>query len=261
MKKLLILLLFPFSVSGQITYFGTAANPSDNGTSVATTVAVTPPGSMTTGDLVILTAYQRGTATFSISATGGQSWTSETRHQGTTATLSMQVFWCRYNGTWGADPSILFSAGTNTNVVMNVFRPTSSSYSWAKDPYSSAGADNNVISSYAATTSVALIVGTPQNNNTVTLGIFSSDDDNTWSFFVGTGWVAVTSPAAQFRNTSGSDISSAYAYIIQTSGAADLANPQMNQATLGADGGIKGSYTFYEYIPSSLPHRIKIISK
>ena len=116
-----------------ITYFGSASTPADNGTSTGTPIAVTPPVSMVTGDLVVMFGYYRGTSTIAVSATGGQTWS--TAMASTTAsgpTLSYFVTYCRYNGTWGANPSLSFStSSTNTNVVMHVFRPTTGTNVWA----------------------------------------------------------------------------------------------------------------------------------
>ena len=57
-----------------ITYFGSASTPADNGTNTTNPTAVTPPGSMQAGDLVLMIAQSRdSTATLAISNAGGQS--------------------------------------------------------------------------------------------------------------------------------------------------------------------------------------------
>ena len=116
-----------------ITYFNSASTPADNGTSTGTPIAVTPPGSMVTGDLVVMFGYYRGNSTIAVSATGGQTWSTamaSTNSGG--STISYFVTWCRYNGTWGANPSLSFStSSTNCNVVMHVFRPTTGTNVWA----------------------------------------------------------------------------------------------------------------------------------
>lgn len=263
MKKYFIipfLFLCLFSQS-QITFFGVASTPTDNGTNTATTVAVTPPGSMVTGDLVVLYAYQRGASTtMSISETSGQTWNDVTGHQSSTAVLSADMFWCRYNGTWGSNPSVSFSAGTNTNVVMLVFRPSSGSNTWGLDPLS---AGLNRFVSFSSGTTITNTMGqTPVNASTVGIASFMTDDDNTWGSLSGTGW-SQTGLGAQYRNTSGSDVSSAYAYRIKTSSSA-YESVSLNQATLGGDPGIQGGWIFYEESvtpPTPNPRRVTLISK
>jgi hypothetical protein len=257
MNKLFFILSFFISViaNAQIIYFGSASTPADSptATNTATTTSVTPPGSMTTGDLVIMYAYQRGASTtFSISATGGQSWTSETAHQSSTAILSARVFWCRYNGTWSADPSVLFSVGTNTNVIMHVFRPTSTSYQWALETgMTGVGAsDMQVLTSFSATSPVSQPLSSYNINthaSTVSICIWSTDDDNTWGAVSGSGWTDAGS--AQYRNTSGSDVSSSFAYSIRTT-TGTVNSASKTEATLGNDPGIRGGYVFYEFIPT-----------
>jgi hypothetical protein len=96
---------------------------------------------MQTGDLVYVVALVRGnsynniTITSGNAVTGGQSWTTgTTRLNGSSGT--MRAFWCRYNGTWAANPTVdfvddVFTAATT--VVMQVFRPTGTAYTWASD--------------------------------------------------------------------------------------------------------------------------------
>jgi len=116
-----------------ITYFGSASTPTDNGTSTGTPIAVTPPGSMVTGDLVVMYGYYRGTSTITVSAAGGQFWfTMVPSATATNLTLSYAAFYCRYNGTWGTNPSLAFStSSTNCNVIMHVFRPTAGANTWS----------------------------------------------------------------------------------------------------------------------------------
>jgi hypothetical protein len=63
-----------------ITYYGSASRPADNGTNTSNPTAVTPPGGMLAGDLVLMIAQRRASSgTLAISNAGGQSWTSETQ--------------------------------------------------------------------------------------------------------------------------------------------------------------------------------------
>src|SRR5262245_30314796 len=119
------------------TYFGSASNPSDNGSAnEPTTLAITPPSSMVAGDLVLLVGQNgaQTTGQMTISATGGQTWNSA----GETAANSQCciVWWCEFNGTWGANPSIAFASQSGTipsTAVMHVFRPGAAAETWAVD--------------------------------------------------------------------------------------------------------------------------------
>lgn len=267
MKKLLILLLLlPFGLQAQ-TFFGAVAVPADNGTSATSPVSFANPpiASMADGDLVIVYAYCRNaSATISINNTGGQTWTTETAHQSSTAVMTAQVFWCRFNGTWSAAPSFTFSSTTNTNVLMLVFRPGTSTNSWGLSAASTT-AHENTTRSFAASASVGIPADagsyTPAQNNNITVFIASTDDDNTWTAAGSTTFTKVTSPTAQFRNTSGSDASSAAAYLIQTTASSVAAQNILTEATLGNDPGTYAFYIFYEYTPSAPSRRVTIISK
>lgn len=57
---------------GNITYFGTSANPADNGTQSTSPVTITPPASMQVGDLVIVSLTHRATdGVFGVANAGG----------------------------------------------------------------------------------------------------------------------------------------------------------------------------------------------
>lgn len=237
---LLYALLLPSIAFAAPTYFNSVTSPADNGTSTATTITLTPPASMTTGDLVIVSLSQRGTATFSVNNTGGQSWSSEARDTGTN--IAYQIFWAVYDGTWDADPSFDFSAGTNTNAQMHVFRPSDTGKTWAIDQSQTAAG----FSAPSTPFTVTVTGVTTSNASTVTLASWYTADDNTWGSISGTGW-SVTG-GAQYRNTSGSDMSSTYAHKIQSSAAA-TGNVSKNQATLGGDAGRSSIIAWYEYDP------------
>lgn len=163
------------------TYFGSASAPTDNGsTNEPVTSAVTPPASMVAGDLVVFVG-QLGVATtgqMSISATGGQTW--NTLGETAANAVCVAVWWCEYNGTWSADPSIAFAAQSGTipaTAVMHVFRPGDAGETWAVDQaYTGAGFSAPSTADYA----VHIDGQTTTENNTVTLAGFLSADDNTW---------------------------------------------------------------------------------
>lgn len=216
------------------TFHGVTSVPADNGTNATTTITLTPPASMVTGDLVVVTLTQRGTATFSVGVTGGQTWTSIGRDVGTT-NVALETYWARYNGTWAANPRFDFSAGTNTTAVMIVFRPDDNTKVWATEQI----ATNNTV---GGTVSISNVNTTFAPN--VTFASWSSADDNTWGSLTGTGWVK-TSLSAQYRNLAGSDASSTFAYQFQSTPAATNQVSQ-TQATLGLDDTVTRRITFYE---------------
>jgi trimeric autotransporter adhesin len=236
--------------NAQITYFGSASTPTDNSTNTATTTSVAPPASMVAGDLVIIIAYQRGTGTtYSVSNSGGQSWSNPYTLSANAATLSASVFWCRYNGSWSADPSILFSAGTNTNVIMHVFRPTNTSKVWDVDP-EAVGTSSRGLAFMAVPGSPCNVGGfTFGNTNASAVLVFGAitDDDNTWTLSTANSSSVLGS--AQYRNTAGSDASSMSAYRIFTSVNASYTGPVITQATLGCDGGLTYRLAFFESDP------------
>lgn len=237
---LALTLVLASPASAAWTFFGVTSSPADNGTSTATTITLTPPGSMTAGDLVYVVQWQRGTATFSIGVTGGQLWNSLTRHTDGSV-LSTQAHWARFDGSWAANPRFDFSAGTNTNALMLVFRPTSTSKLLAVDVA-------QATASFAAgsTPFTKTITGhTRTKSSCVTIGVWISTDDNSWGSLSGSGW-SQTSLTAQYRNTSGSDMSLAAAYNI---GSGATNNVSLNQSVNGGDAGRTAIVSFYEYDP------------
>jgi hypothetical protein len=219
----------PFSTTGvsEIRYIGSAQTPADGAaaTGVADPTAVTPPGDMESGDLVLMIGHQRlAAAALAVSEASGQTWTSETAI-GTT-NVTARVFWCIYNGTWGANPSVDFSATTCNSVQMHVFRPPSGtefSLNQAQVELDTAG-------------SPATITGqtTTGTDATLTIAGWFTADDNTWGTISGTGWVDLGHP--QYRNTSGSDQSSSYAWFSSTTGGA-TGNVTKTQLANGPDAG------------------------
>lgn len=230
-----------------ITFFGVASVPTDNGTNAVNPTAFSNPpvASMLPGDLCIIYAFCRtSSATIAMSNTGGQTWTSVSSVSSSAGTLTGGMFWCVFNGTWSAAPSVGFGATTNNNVVMLVFRPTSNLYSWAVDLTDQIV--NSLFNMLSGTTQTIFFgAAVPKNASTVSIAIWSTDDDNTWGTLTGSGW-SKTGLTAQYRNTSGSDTSATFAYCIKTS-ASTIDNVAQTEATLGADGGVGGQFVFYEF--------------
>jgi hypothetical protein len=190
---------------------------------------------MVTNDLVVVTLTQRGTATFSVGVTGGQTWNSIGRDNGT-ANVALETFWATYNGTWAANPRFDFSAGTNTTAVMIVFRPDDNTKVWATEQIATINA--------AAAATITVTGVTPNFNSNVTLANWNTADDNTWGTLTGANWVK-TSLSAQYRNLAGNDSSSTFAYQLQ-SVAAGTNNVSQTQLTLGNDATTWRRITFYE---------------
>lgn len=240
------------------TFFGVATNPADNGTLAEpqTGVAITPPASMTTGDLCIAIAYMMAGAAYpTMNSAGGQTWATGTTSDGMQfqgATAYHQIWWCTYNGTWASNPSWDFSSQTGTQatgVQMLVFRPDSTSKVWYVDTAPAWTAYTAPSTPFTVT-----ITGlTPANTDTATLGRWYSDDDNTWGSLTGTGW-SKTGLGAQYRNLGGSDCSQTYAYRLLGAPSA-IANTSQNQATLGGDAGCTMIATWYAATPPAYTAR------
>src|SRR5688572_5146428 len=163
----LLIFVFPSCLFSQ-TFLGVSSAPADNGAQAGPTVAVTPPGTMLAGDLVIVYAQYRATgATISISANGGQAWTTATTYSPAGLNQTIAIFWCRYNGTWGTNPSVTVGAGVNgLSAMMYVFRPSNSNSLWGvhiSPANSNSGTNPNSITGVTTTAS-----------NTVTTAFWSA---------------------------------------------------------------------------------------
>ncbi len=214
-----------------ITYFGSASTPTtDNGTNTTNPTAVAPPGGMLAGDLVLMIAQARAsTGTLAISNAGGQSWTSETQQNQTNCRI--RLFWCRFNGTWSANPSVSFGSANSNTVVMHVFRPSNTSSVWAVDVAQVSG--NFAAPPVPRTVTIPGI--TTITDGALVFAAWASSDNNTWGSLTA-GWF--TPGSAQYRNTSGSDQSQTHAYRVMAPAGA-TGNVSKNQATLGGDAGAR----------------------
>ena len=214
----------------RITYFGSASTPADNGTNTANPTAVTPPGGMQAGDLVLMIAQSRdSTAALAISNAGGQVWTSETQQNQTNCRI--RLFWCRFNGIWGANPSVSFGNTNPHTVVMHVFRPSNTSSVWEVDVAQVSG--NFAAPPVPRTVTIPGI--TMITDGAIVFAAWATADNNTWGSLTG-GWS--TPGLAQYRNSSGSDQSQTHAYRVMAIAGAS-GNVSKNQATLGGDAGAR----------------------
>ena len=216
-----------------ITYISSASTPADGGNNTTNPTVVIPPGSMQAGDLVLMIGLSRdSTATLAISNTGGQSWTSETQQNQTNCRL--RLFWCRFNGTWSANPSVSFG---NTNphiVVMHVFRPSNTSSVWQVDVAQVSG---NFAAPPAPRT-VTIPGITTNTDGALIFATWATADNNTWGNLTA-GWT--TPGSAQYRNSSGNDQSQTHAYrVMATAGA--TGNVSKNETGSGGGGYEAGAY-------------------
>lgn len=233
-----------------ITYFASASNPADGNSLDQTAVAVTPPALMQAGDLVVLIGNAREAGvTMTMSATGGQTWTSQAAN---TTNTSQRIFWARYNGTWAANPSVAFPSGANgTTVVMHVFRPSSSANGWALD----VAQTNAGFASPAAPRDVTIGGITTVTDGAVVLATWVTADNNTWQLQTA-GWS--NAGLAQYRNGDGNDASQSSAYkIMPTAGASGSVTNR--QLTLGGDAGNASILAFKE-VPPVAPTIVKSFS-
>ena len=164
---------------------------------------MTPPASLQAGDLVVIVAAYRGTATLSLAETGGQTWTAETNAQANSQTA--RVFWCQFNGVWTGNPSVTNTTGTSTLTVysfaMAMAAGTGPEIDVAFGSGSHSGGTVTVPSFTTATAGAVALVG------------WVSADNNTWAAAT-TGW---SSPGGQtqWRNNAASDNSISLAYRIK----------------------------------------------
>lgn len=237
--KEIVIILFSFNLSAQITYFNSASTPADNGTSGVSPITVTPPGSMTAGDLVYVFCHARNAAaTITNTTTGGQTWNALADINSTA--MTGKVFWCRYSGTWAADPGFSSSNATSFTAVMHVFRPAATSAQWAVNV-------GQVEQDHAASDTISIWPGQTTTKDTcVTISAWLSADDNTWGSLNGTGW-AVTG-GAQYRNTDSQDMSSTFAHYLRTSAGA-TGVVRKTELTLGNDDTTSSQVTFYSFTP------------
>lgn len=219
-----------------IEYYGSNAVPPDAAaaTNTADPTAITPPSGMQAGDLVLMIGQLRtASAVMTVSATGGQTWTTETAVSTTNQTA--RLFWCTFNGTWSANPSVDFPSATCNSVIMHVFRPGGgSATTWSVNQ---AQVELDIA---AAATQTITGQTTTGNNPTLTFAGWFTADDNTWGD-VSQGWEVTGN--AQYRNTSSTDQSATFAHKVRTSPGA-TGNVAKTQKTLGNDAATSLIITF-----------------
>jgi len=186
----------------QPTFFGASSTPADNGAQAGPTVAVTPPAGMLANDLVVIYAEYRGNVAPMMSVGGGQTWNTSVNYS-PVATQDITVFWCTFNGTWLANPSVTAGAGANgLTVVMYVFRPSNSNSKW--------GVNVIPVTSSSAINPSSVTGVTTTLPNTVTMAFWGTPAVNTWGSLTGAGWSKAGITAQYRNNTTGQTHSAAY---------------------------------------------------
>lgn len=176
-----------------VSLYDTVAVPAaDDTASIGPTIVLTPPTGMEVNDYVTVFVNYRGTSeTISVSAAGGQTWTSETQVNGTN--IRFRMFHCRFNGTWATDPSFTIGSGSlPMTAVMLVWRGVDSG----------TALDASVTSGSFASSNTNTIPGiTTATTNAQMVSVLATADDNTWT--LPSGWSMAS--REQYRNSAGSD--------------------------------------------------------
>ena len=242
-NHLLFLILCLCARLNSQSYFDSASTPADNGTNATTTVTVTPPASMFDGQLVVLIGQVlTASSSVSVSVAGGQSWfDAGLTIAGTGHTA--KVFWCRFNGTWAANPQLTFGHSNATSAIMHVFTPsgTASKRTWALDQ---AGATATYSAPAGPPYPINRAGQVTAHNKAVVLAMFFSIDDNTWIYNAGAYNIV---GSAQYRNTADTDMSCMFVGQYLPFVGTDSANGRYNQDTLGPDDGATAVLTWYDY--------------
>jgi hypothetical protein len=186
---------------------------------------------MRKGDLVVVYCESKQSTTWTNSTTGGQTWTAETAFSApSSAAPFARMFWCVFNGTWGANPVFSSTSSTGTSAVMHVFRACSINDTWSQDVAQTTGNFSAPSTPFTVTiTGVTTIAP-----NAVVAACWTSNDDNTWGSLSGSGWNLAG--FAQYRNLASTDMSMSMAYKIMAAAGA-TGNVSKNEATLGGDEG------------------------
>lgn len=241
-----ILVFIALLIAAQLraqSYFDSASTPADNGSNATATVTVTPPGSMIDGHLVVLIGQVRtATTSISVSVTGGQIW-HETNLDIAGTDMTAKVFWCRFNGTWAADPELTFGASNATSAIMHVFAPsgTAANRTWALDQ---AGATTTYTAPGGPPYMVNRAGQTTAHTKAIVMAMYYSTDDNTWAYSAGLYNLV---GSAQYRNTADNDMSALFVAQYLPFLGTDSANGRYEQTANGPDAGATAILTWYDY--------------
>ncbi|MFH0995802.1 MAG: LamG-like jellyroll fold domain-containing protein [Pseudomonadota bacterium] len=216
--------------SPNITYFGSASVPADNGYSGTYACTIVPPANMVAGDMVACLVQSNWTGGVELTnvTSGGQSWHAE--EQSPSSGHAVRLFWCVFNGTWSQSPAFLANIDGALTGVMHVFRPGNSANNWGihiapvYEAFSVPDGNYDVIIPGCMTT----------GNNAVVLAGWFSRDDNSWQL-QSQDWSCAG--LSQYRNRESTHISASFAYRIRN--LAGRSGSAVNrQVELGPDEGV-----------------------
>jgi hypothetical protein len=166
-----------------ITYVGEARQPLiDNVSTNASTVAITPPSSIMAADdfVVVYVAAEAAASAITITnaAATGQAWTTgaDTNLNG----MRFRIFYCKYSGSWSANPTFSWGTSTQYQAWMVVFRGV--------DTTTAIDAGPN-IAAFAAATNILIPANTlpTVTANAMVIASWHSVDNNTWALQTA-GW-------------------------------------------------------------------------
>lgn len=226
-----------------ISFVGIATNIADNGSNAASVMGITPPPGMVAGDLAVIIVHSREVATFSMANAGGQTWNEGGRWtpevQYAPLGLSSHLFWCKFNGTWSANPQVQSSSAVCNSAALLAFRPTDPANEWA---YESGETRSRIYdTSETRTIDSEPFVG---GSSGVRVCTWLIDDDKT-ATMSGAGYV--TPGSAQYRNLAGDDITMLLAYkVLTAAGETGSVVKTTAGGSGGGDEGISFARIFYE---------------
>lgn len=211
---------------GSPTFFGISMNIADTGSyTTPSTVVLTPVSSMVAGDLVYFYGLHydsSATENMTISADGGQSWTSAGALINAVTDLRVKAYWCRFDGTWDTSPSMAMVGSDNGRMAgMMVFRPTTGSNTWAVDQ---AQAYTNIGTPVGGV--VTLPAVTNAQTSTVTIGLYYLLTTKVFAAVSGTGWVGAGD--TQYRNLADTDRTMSFVYKLGGSGSTGDVGREIN---------------------------------
>jgi hypothetical protein len=222
MKRVLfILLLLPLLSFAQYVEYTSAVAPVDGGSNTATTLSVTPPAGINSGDLIVFVAAVTITG-YPTESYGAESWVNKggqniilLNDPGSTGSggigLDLIMYYCVFNGTWTADPTMSWTATSTAakSLSMFVFRKrTSQSLYWSWDGNTAfGGMSKPTVSPYTYTGGS---LTTTKDNCLVLMGL-ASVGTNTWGN-PGTGWTKFGGNSLSMINTAEGGASIALVY-------------------------------------------------
>jgi len=219
-----------------ISFFTASCNPSDNGTLATKVVSAQILTTIPTGSLVVMYDCNRAAGTHTITSNGGQTWNNINSNSAT-----VNAWWTTFNGNWSGSLQTSCTTFAGRSLILIAFT-SSLNYNWAVE-------NTNISGSLAAagTGPYAIPGSTTTNDSTVTVALWSTSDDNSWtSLSSPDGNWTKTGLDAQYRNLGGTDSSYTLAYNIRT--APGTVGPvSQSQVTVTGDATLYKLFTFYEY--------------